>query len=811
MLRTWASYVLKALVFLALYLATTTLLHGHTIFRGAVLWLPTGVAVAGLWLLGPRYWPVVALGTITHRLLIGYMFPSYLLPAAANALEALAAVALLRRFGFRADLGRLHDGLALVATAILAPMVSATLGQTNYFVWPGHALFLRDWMSWWRMNALGLLVATPLILSWSSPPRPSFRLRALLEALGVTATVIGAAWLLTSIDVARVEASMVLSYLALPVAIYAAVRFGVRGATTAAAGLVALLTLGTLHGLGPFVSSPALGTSSSAHQLALQAMIALVTTTPMLLGAVIAERGAAQARIALEREQHQEFLASLNCNVNEGLFRISLNRGLVYVNNALARMLGYATPADLLGVSHVQVFADPARAEELRSRVIEQGQLLSEEVQFRRRDGSPLPALVSCTIVRGTDGHVEHCDGAVSDITARKRLEEQLRQTQKMEALGKLAGGVAHDFNNLLTVIGGHAELLRASLPEGAKVRADADEITQATARAARLTSQLLAYSRRQVLEPEVLDLRAVVEQSITMLRRLISEDIQLVTRCGDDELLVRVDRGQIEQVILNLVLNARDAMPGGGTLLLEAAAPGPDDPRLRACARAELPPGPLVCLSVRDRGAGMSEEVLSQAFDPFFTTKELGKGTGLGLSTVYGIVRQSAGVVWLESAPGAGTTVRVCFPRVADREGEATDTVAPAAAGLRRGTVLVVEDEPGVRALLARTLQGAGYGVLVAEDGDQALEIARQTTTPIDLVVTDAIMPRMGGHELVARLAAEWPRLRVLLVSGYPPVMSDSANPRAAVMEYLPKPFTPSTLLQRVQTCLARERFGAL
>ena len=806
MLRTWSSIVLKAATFLAFYLATTTLLHGNTIFRGAVLWLPTGVAVAGLWLLGPRYWPVVALGTITHRLLIGYVFPTYLLSTVGNTLEALVAVALLRRLGFQADFRRLHDGLALVVTAMLAPMVSATFGQTSHLIWPDQLLSLERWFYWWRMNALGLLVATPLILSWSSPPWPSFRLRTLSEGLGLAGVMVGATWLLTSINLAQSEAGMVLSYLAMPVAIYAAVRFGVRGATTTAAGLVVLVTLWTLHGLGPFVSPPALGTSSSAYELALQAMIALVTTTPLLLGAVIAERGAAQARVTVEQERHQEFLSSLNCNVNEGLFRISLDRGLVYVNDALARMLGYGNPAELLGASHVQVFADPARAEEVRSRVIEQGQLLSEEVQLMRRDGTPLAALVSCTVVRAADGRVEHCDGAVTDITARKRLEEQLRQTQKMEALGKLAGGVAHDFNNLLTVIGGHAELLRAALSEDVKARADADKITQATAQAARLTSQLLTYSRRQVLEPEVLDLCEVVGQSSAMLQRLISGDIHLVTRCGDHELLVRLDRGQIEQVILNLVLNARDAMPRGGTLLLEAAAAEPGDLRLRARARDELPPGPLVCLSVQDSGVGMSADVVSQAFDPFFTTKERGKGTGLGLSTVYGIVRQSGGVVWLESAVGTGTTARVCLPRVTDPRSRAPDTPTLATTDLRRGTVLVVEDDAMVRGLLTRTLQGAGFSVLVAEDGERALEIARRTTAPIDLVVTDAIMPRMGGQELAARLTVEWPKLKVLLVSGYPPVMPDSSNPHEMAMEYLPKPFSPSALLLRVHACLAKD-----
>jgi CheY-like chemotaxis protein len=349
------------------------------------------------------------------------------------------------------------------------------------------------------------------------------------------------------------------------------------------------------------------------------------------------------------------------------------------------------------------------------------------------------------------------------------------------------------------------AAALVGSRPTGGVAHLLAQFNTGAGARAASLTRQLLAYSRQQILSPSVLDLKQVVEQLGGMLRRLIGEDIRLITRYGGGETFVRVDRGQIEQVILNLVLNARDAMPNGGTLTVTTKAVDLDEAMART--HVGMITGPHVGLLVQDTGSGMDEAIRSRAFDPFFTTKEPGKGTGLGLSTVYGIVKQSGGSVWLDSTPGAGTTVRVYLPRVREHPDQEPISQLGSAPSVPGATVLVVEDEQLVRDLVSRTLRRVGYTVLVAEHGEEALAVSRVTQGPIDLVVTDVVMPRMNGIELATRIALERPGIRVLFVSGY---ANDVLGLRGGLepgSEYLQKPFTPSVLLDRVRELLTPAR----
>jgi CheY-like chemotaxis protein len=386
-------------------------------------------------------------------------------------------------------------------------------------------------------------------------------------------------------------------------------------------------------------------------------------------------------------------------------------------------------------------------------------------------------------------------------------LEERFRQAQKMEAVGRLAGGIAHDFNNLLMVIQGYADLLADRLPAGDSLRRNAEQIQKASQRAASLTQQLLAFSRKQILAPKVLNVHSVVADMEKMLRRLIGEDIHLETTSQKDLGLVKADRSQIEQVILNLAVNARDAMPGGGRITIETANVELDGSFTRV--PQVLAPGKYVMLAVADNGTGMDAETQAHIFEPFFTTKEKGKGTGLGLATVYGIVKQSGGYVWVYSEPGHGATFKIYLPRIED---EAEESVAREPSGtqaLPRGSsemVLLVEDEKGVRELAREYLETSGYRVLEAENGHVALELAAKHAGTIDVLVTDVVMPGIGGRELAERVAQIRPGIKILYMTGY----TDRAIVHHGILEtdavLLQKPFTLGTLAAKLREIMTAE-----
>ena len=391
--------------------------------------------------------------------------------------------------------------------------------------------------------------------------------------------------------------------------------------------------------------------------------------------------------------------------------------------------------------------------------------------------------------------------GVIYDISERRQLEGQLRQAQKMEAVGGLAGGVAHDFNNLLMVIKGNSEVMLEYLGPTERLRKNADQINKATDKASSLTRQLLAFSRMQVLQPKLLDLNAVVVEMGKMLRRLISEDIELNIVSGASLGAVKADQGQIEQVIMNLAINARDAMPQGGTLTIETANVFLDEGYARR--HAGIQPGKYVMIAVSDTGVGMDAETQAHCFEPFFTTKELGKGTGLGLATVYGVIKQSGGWIWVYSEPGRGTTFKTYLPQVEEVVGSTERSNAVSAPLHGSETILLVEDQEGIRELATEFLKGRGYTVLEAQDGSEALQVAEQHVGEIDLLIPDVVMPRMGGPELVDRLAASRPRMKVTYMSGYAQYAGDSHKLAKRDEVSLQKPFALDTLARKVREVL--------
>jgi two-component system, cell cycle sensor histidine kinase and response regulator CckA len=417
-----------------------------------------------------------------------------------------------------------------------------------------------------------------------------------------------------------------------------------------------------------------------------------------------------------------------------------------------------------------------------------------------RGDGSELWVYERADVVRDPSGKPVRLEGIVQDITDRRRLEEQFLQAQKMEAIGRLAGGVAHDFNNLLTAILGYTDLLLQQVGPGDSMRDDLEQIQNAGDRAAALTRQLLAFSRRQMLEPKIIDINVTIRHLEKMLRRVLGEDVLLVTSLDPDLDLVRADPGQLEQVIVNLVVNSRDAMPSGGTITIETR--GTVLEGARDLGRYAIDKGSYVVLEVRDTGTGMEPATLARIFEPFFTTKEKGRGTGLGLATAYGIVKQSGGYIACDSEPGEGTRFQIYLPRSYDRPEEADSGKRGGRDSLRgTETVLLVEDEEGVRRLSRRLLEAHGYHVLEASGGEEALEFAARYPDPIHLLLTDVVMPGLSGPEVAGQIRALRPLIKVLFMTGYSDSTVTGLSPDAPLLQ---KPFTPDALAHRVRETLA-------
>lgn len=512
--------------------------------------------------------------------------------------------------------------------------------------------------------------------------------------------------------------------------------------------------------------------------------------------------------ILLERKRAEDNLRASNARYRDLVelspetIYIQQEGRVVFVNSAGIRMLGATVEKEILG-RPISDFLPPgwrnSNAARIHREQIAGGETPSVEDRFVRLDGAMAEAEVSAVPIEYFGKPAIQV--FVRDITGRKRLEDQLRQSQRIEALGRLAGGIAHDFNNLMTVIMGYAATTKKRLGEPEQVAQGLEEIEKAGVRATRLTKQLIAFSRKQILQSQTLDLNRILSNMDRLLRRLIGEDIELVTVPGKDLGMVKADPGQIEQVIVNLALNARDAMPRGGTLLVETTDAVLTESEVRE--HSDLPAGRYVKMVFQDNGVGMDAETIPHIFEPYFTTKDVGKGTGLGLATVYGIIRQSGGDISVRSEWGMGTTFTIWLPQTTEEaaDKEPFELVLDAPSGLE--TILVVEDEDPLRRLVRETLEDAGYRVLDAPGGEEALDLLSSDHDDIHLLLTDVVMPKIGGRVLAARAASLYPEMKVLFMTGYADANSGLRDNPLGRKPCIFKPFTPNELALKVREVL--------
>jgi len=519
----------------------------------------------------------------------------------------------------------------------------------------------------------------------------------------------------------------------------------------------------------------------------------------------ITERKQAEEKIRQSEESYRNIFQ----NAQVGLFRTRISDGkILESNDQLARMFGYNNREEFIAeYATWKNYVDPGTRERMLEQIHQNGFIENFEARFYRKDRSIFWARYSARLYP-EQGWIE---GVAQDITEHKRVEEeraklqeQLQQAQKLESIGRLAGGVAHDFNNMLSVVLGYGEIILGDLHQEDPLRDKVQEMVNAGQRAKALTSQLLAFSRKQTLQPQVLDLNNQIRNTEKMLRRLLAEDIELSLIMAKDLPRVLFDPGQLDQVIINLAANARDAMPKGGRLLIETSVVHLDE--AYAAAHHEINPGKYVMLAFTDTGYGMDQETLSRVFEPFFTTKKKGEGTGLGLSTVYGIVKQSNGHIWVYSEPGNGTTFKVYLPPTeAKPKTQAEIVISPAPSGGEH--ILVVEDELSVRNLMKMLFSSLGYTVTVAANGDEALRLVEKMGVKPDLVITDVVMPKMSGKELIDRLRKTYPHLKALFMSGY----TDNAIVHHGVLDpdtpFIQKPFNIQEIGKKVREVLGSNR----
>lgn len=563
-----------------------------------------------------------------------------------------------------------------------------------------------------------------------------------------------------------------------------------------------LLTAGIASFILPVLHED-LGKFNSLHlNLAVRGLVGLV----LLFDIYTIYQHLQISRIRKEFAQREELFRLIGENAGDMIAVVDINGKRIYNSPSYERILGYSVEELQRTSGFEQIHPDDRHlVEEAARDARDNGLGRSIQYRMRHKDGTWRILESTGSVARGPHGEVEKLVVVNRDVTARKQLEEQFRQAQKMEAIGRLSGGIAHDFNNLLSVIMGYAEFQQERLPPGDPLRGSADEILKAGRRAASLTRQLLAFSRQQVLDPKVIDLNGAVVEMEKLLRRLIGEDIELKTSLAQNLGRVKADQSQLEQIVMNLAVNARDAMPEGGTLVVSTENFVMDEAFVRRYAYP-VQTGPYVFLTVTDTGIGMDNDTKARAFEPFFTTKEKGKGTGLGLATVYGVVKQSGGYIDIETSPGAGTSFKIYLPRVDQEIDVQTNPSVGTTAAVAEGeTILLVEDEEALRRLTRTSLESSGYRVLEAKDGIDALEVSNRHDGPLDLLLTDIVMPGMGGHTLAQEISERRPGIRIVYMSGYTGQTIGGQGPIEPGSDFVSKPFTREVLRRKVREALDR------
>jgi len=771
----------------------------------SLVWPPTGLALAALVLLGRRAWPGIAAGAFLANAATSVPLWVAGAIAAGNTLEAVVAATLvIRGAGERPRL----DAMAAVRTLILAAapagaLVSALVGVTSLVA--GGALAATAWPTaaavWWTGDVLGALLVAPLFIAWFTEPAPTRNVRGTLEVallcLGTAlAAELGLGHLLPVPTLLR---QLDYLYLLFPFVIWAALRFGSRGASLMTFVIAVVAVWRTVTGGGPFNTASGCGTL-----FAVGCYLGIVAVTGLLLAAAVTnERETATATLRRRDEQLSVALGAARM----GVWFWSATENRLTWDETLRRMYGLADGAEVTGYQDFIARVHPDDREFVESsvrRALAEGGRLDYEFRIVLPDGEVRWIADLGSVVSDDDGRPVGMTGTCQDVTDRRTAEEQLRLAHKMESVGRLAGGVAHETNNQMSVVMSAADFIlgRSDLPPA--VRSDAEHIRRAAERTAAVTAQLLAFSRRQVLRPRVLDLNEVLERFRPVLQRTLGEDCRVTLLLEPGIGPVQADPGQLEQVLLNLAINARDAMPRGGRLSIETAAITLSETVALPPHGVRIRPGRYVQLAVSDSGHGMDQTTLAHAFEPFFTTKGVGQGTGLGLATVYGIVKQSDGYVWAYSEPGHGTTIKVYLPITEAARPEFTAEAPPARPAARGELVLVVEDEEQVRTVAARALAEAGYRVLLAESGERALEMVRQNGNRPVLALVDVVMPGLGGSELAEELARVVPETRVLFTSGY----TDGEILRRGLLDpgaaFLAKPFSPEALVRAVHASIA-------